>query len=224
VVCLTFSWSTQDDWRKTLLNRIISFITMWVDSNSKTLPTRRESSPPDGDRGLCRGHRPNHGYPDLFITQWGQNVLYRNLGNGTFKDDTKDRGLLSPKPRWSTGCAFLDFNRDGFLDLVVVHYVDFDLWLIAEPVRHFQQRLYADLLARDFLLLDYTATEQNLRSLPAPRVSGSCSGNSCLRVARTGPGQRCQRDRILRLAGKSLHIGWLSIGDEEVLDTFDESV
>src|SRR6266704_2984775 len=78
-------------------------------------------------QGVCVGDVDNHGYPDLFITQWGQNVLYRNLGNGTFKDETKERGLLSPKPRWSTGCAFLDFNRDGFLDLVVVHYVDFDL-------------------------------------------------------------------------------------------------
>jgi hypothetical protein len=78
-------------------------------------------------QGVCVGDIDNHGYPDLFITQWGQNVLYRNLGNGTFKDETKERGLLSPKARWSTGCAFLDFNRDGFLDLVVVHYVDFDL-------------------------------------------------------------------------------------------------
>jgi hypothetical protein len=78
-------------------------------------------------QGVCVGDIDNHGYPDLLITQWGQNVLYRNLGNGTFKDETKERGLLSPKPRWSTGCAFIDFNRDGFLDLVVVHYVDFDL-------------------------------------------------------------------------------------------------
>jgi hypothetical protein len=54
-------------------------------------------------------------------------VFYRNLGNGTFREETKERGLISPKPRWSTGCAFLDFNRDGFLDLVLVHYVDFDL-------------------------------------------------------------------------------------------------
>src|SRR3984893_4284524 len=59
-------------------------------------------------QGVCVGDVDNHGYPDLFITQWGQNVLYRNLGNGTFKDETKERGLLSPKPRWSTGCAFLD--------------------------------------------------------------------------------------------------------------------
>jgi enediyne biosynthesis protein E4 len=77
-------------------------------------------------QGVCIGDVDNNGYPDLFITQWGQNVLYRNLGNGTFKDETKERGLLSPKPRWSTGCAFIDFNRDGFLDLVVVHYIDFD--------------------------------------------------------------------------------------------------
>ena len=77
-------------------------------------------------QGVCVGDVDNHGYPDLFITQWGQNVLYRNLGNGRFQDETKERGLLSSKPRWSTGCAFIDFNRDGFLDLVVVHYIDFD--------------------------------------------------------------------------------------------------
>jgi hypothetical protein len=84
-------------------------------------------------QGVCVGDIDNHGYPDLFITQWGQNVLYRNLGNGTFKDETKERGLLSTKPRWSTGCAFLDFNRNGFLDLVVVHYVDFDLTHTPHP-------------------------------------------------------------------------------------------
>ena len=78
-------------------------------------------------QGVCVGDVDNHGYPDLFITQWGRNVFYRNLGDGTFKDETKERGLLSAKPRWSTGCAFIDFNRDGFLDLVVVHYIDFDL-------------------------------------------------------------------------------------------------
>ncbi len=78
-------------------------------------------------QGVCVGDVDNHGFPDLFVTQWGQNVLYRNQGDGTFRNETKERGLLSPKERWSTGCAFLDFNRDGYLDLVVVHYVDFDL-------------------------------------------------------------------------------------------------
>jgi hypothetical protein len=78
-------------------------------------------------QGVCAGDIDNDGNTDLFVTQWGQNILYRNQGMGVFRDETKERGLLSPKPRWSTGCAFLDFNRDGFLDLVVVHYIDFDL-------------------------------------------------------------------------------------------------
>jgi enediyne biosynthesis protein E4 len=78
-------------------------------------------------QGVCVGDIDNHGYPDLLITQWGQNVLYRNMGDGTFRDETKERGLVQSKDRWSTGCAFLDFNRDGYLDLLVVHYVDFDI-------------------------------------------------------------------------------------------------
>ena len=77
-------------------------------------------------QGVCAGDFDNDGHVDLFITQWGQNALYRNIGDGTFHDETTDRGLASPKTRWSSGCAFLDFNRDGFLDLLVVHYLDFD--------------------------------------------------------------------------------------------------
>ena len=77
-------------------------------------------------QGVCAGDIDNDGYVDLFMTQWGQNVLYRNQGNGTFRDETEIRGLASSKTRWSTGCAFVDFNRDGALDLVVVHYIDFD--------------------------------------------------------------------------------------------------
>jgi enediyne biosynthesis protein E4 len=77
-------------------------------------------------QGVCAGDIDNDGYVDLLVTQWGQNILYHNLGNGTFRDETASRGLASPKTRWSSGCAFLDFNRDGYLDLVVVHYLDFD--------------------------------------------------------------------------------------------------
>jgi enediyne biosynthesis protein E4 len=84
-------------------------------------------------QGVCVGDIDNDGYPDLFITQWGQNVLYRNQGHGVFRDETKARGLIQPKPRWSTGCAFLDFNRDGYQDLVVVHYVEFDLKQTPHP-------------------------------------------------------------------------------------------
>lgn len=77
-------------------------------------------------QGVCAGDIDNDGYNDIFITEWGRNILYHNQGNGTFRDETESRGLASPNTRWSTGCAFFDFNRDGFLDLVVVHYIQFD--------------------------------------------------------------------------------------------------
>ena len=77
-------------------------------------------------QGVCAGDVDNDGNIDIFITQWGQNVLYHNQANGTFHDETQERGLISPKTRWSTGCAFVDFNRDGFLDLVVARYIEFD--------------------------------------------------------------------------------------------------
>lgn len=77
-------------------------------------------------QGVCAGDIDNDGNVDLFITAWGRNTLYRNRGNGTFQDETEARGLAAPDTRWSTGCAFVDFNRDGALDLVVVHYLRFD--------------------------------------------------------------------------------------------------
>ena len=91
-------------------------------------------------QGVCAGDIDNDGYTDLLVTQWGQNVLYRNQGNGKFLDETKERGLVAPKPRWSTGCAFLDFNRDGYLDLVVVHYVELDITQTPRPGENSQCR------------------------------------------------------------------------------------
>ena len=84
-------------------------------------------------QGVCAGDIDNDGNTDLFVTQWGQNALYRNQGSGKFRDETKERGLLSPQSRWSTGCAFLDFNRDGFLDLVVAHYIELDIHKTPRP-------------------------------------------------------------------------------------------
>ena len=77
-------------------------------------------------QGVCAGDIDNDGNVDVFITGWGQNTLYHNRGDGTFQDETEARGLGSAQVRWSTGCAFVDFNRDGALDLVVAHYIDFD--------------------------------------------------------------------------------------------------
>jgi enediyne biosynthesis protein E4 len=76
-------------------------------------------------QGVCAGDPDNEGRVSLFVTQWGHNVFLHNMGDGTFRDETKERGLDRPESRWSTGCAFIDYDRDGHLDLVVANYVDF---------------------------------------------------------------------------------------------------
>ena len=68
--------------------------------------------------GVCVGDYNNDGFDDIFCTYFGQNILYRNNGDGTFTDVTKAAGLLNDQPRWGAGCSFLDYNRDGHLDLV----------------------------------------------------------------------------------------------------------
>lgn len=78
-------------------------------------------------QGCCVGDYNNDGWNDLFVTYYGQNVLYRNNGDGTFTDVTAKAGLTQPKIRWNTGCSFLDYNRDGHLDLFVANYIDFDI-------------------------------------------------------------------------------------------------
>ena len=83
--------------------------------------------------GVCIGDYNNSGYDDLFITNWGQNVLYRNNGDGTFSDVTEDAGLSRPDVRWGSGCTFLDYNRNGHLDLFVANYLEFDFDTVPLP-------------------------------------------------------------------------------------------
>ena len=80
------------------------------------------------------GDYNNDGFEDLFITYWGQNVLYRNNGDGTFTDVSEQSGLKTAQTLWSSGCTFVDYDRDGRLDLFVAHYLQFDINKIPKPV------------------------------------------------------------------------------------------
>jgi hypothetical protein len=75
--------------------------------------------------GVCVGDYNNDGFDDIFCTRFGQNILYRNNGDGTFTDCTRQAGLWNPEQRWGAGCSFLDYDRDGNLDLFVSNYVRF---------------------------------------------------------------------------------------------------
>jgi len=77
-------------------------------------------------QGVSVGDYNGDGLPDLFVTYYGKNVLYRNNGDGTFSDVTAAAGLLTLDNLYSTGSAFVDFDRDGHLDLFVAHYVAYD--------------------------------------------------------------------------------------------------
>jgi len=81
-------------------------------------------------QGVCAGDYNNDGHVDLFVTYWGDCALYRNNGDGTFTDVAEKAGVTtrttSGLQRWNTGCAFLDYDRDGHLDLYVANYIDFD--------------------------------------------------------------------------------------------------
>ncbi len=76
--------------------------------------------------GVCVGDYDNDGMDDLFCTFWGHNILFHNNGNGTFTDATKKAGLTQAHGRWGTGCTFLDYDRDGHLDLFVCNFVKLD--------------------------------------------------------------------------------------------------
>jgi hypothetical protein len=81
-------------------------------------------------QGVCVGDYDNDGNLDLFVTYFGTNVLYHNNGNGTFTDVTRESGLMQPEEHWNTGAAFVDYNRDGHLDLFVSNYVDHQYGLL----------------------------------------------------------------------------------------------
>jgi len=84
-------------------------------------------------QGVCVGDYDNDGYDDLFVTTYGKNRLYHNERNGHFKEVAQQAGVAGDGAKWGTGCAFVDYDRDGKLDLVVANYVQFDLKTAPKP-------------------------------------------------------------------------------------------
>jgi len=81
----------------------------------------------------CIGDYDNDGNDDLFITYWGMNVLYHNNGDGTFTDVSQKAGVAGDPKRWNAGATFVDYDRDGKLDLFVSAYVDVNLAELPVP-------------------------------------------------------------------------------------------
>jgi hypothetical protein len=84
-------------------------------------------------QGVCAGDYDNDGFVDLFVTYWGQNVLYHNRHGNRFDDVTAQSGLTQDRVRYNTGCAFIDYDRDGHLDLFVANYLRFSFATSPKP-------------------------------------------------------------------------------------------
>ncbi|KAA6464777.1 CRTAC1 family protein [Acidobacteria bacterium AB60] len=82
-------------------------------------------------QGVAVGDFDNDGYPDLYVTGYGRAILYHNNGNGTFTDVTAKAGVAD-EGQWSTSAGWFDYDKDGYLDLVVTNYLDWspknNLW------------------------------------------------------------------------------------------------
>jgi len=82
---------------------------------------------------VTAGDYDNDGFDDLFITYYGQNVLYHNNGDGTFTDVTERAGLRQSATRYGSGCSWVDYDRDGHLDLFVANYLNTTLEKLPKP-------------------------------------------------------------------------------------------
>ncbi len=89
--------------------------------------------PTGWDTAVTVADYPNDGFDDLFITYYGHNVLYHNNGDGTFSDVTEKAGLGQADVRYGSGCTWVDYDRDGRLDLFVANYLNTTLEKLPKP-------------------------------------------------------------------------------------------
>lgn len=87
----------------------------------------------DWAQGVCAGDIDNDGFVDLYVAYYGHDRLYRNDGGRRFEDITAKSKLRVTGTRYGSGCTFIDYNRDGRLDLFVSNYVDLDLAKTPKP-------------------------------------------------------------------------------------------
>src|ERR1700730_11376859 len=83
-------------------------------------------------QGVCVGDYDNDGWEDLYVTYYGKNRLFHNR-NGVFTEVAEKAGVAGSGKAWGTGCAWVDYDRDGHLDLILANYVDFDLATAPAP-------------------------------------------------------------------------------------------
>jgi hypothetical protein len=90
------------------------------------------AGPAGWGQGVCVGDYDNDGWEDVYVTYYGKNRLYHN-NQGVFTEVAEKSGTAGNGKAWGSGCAFVDYDRDGLLDLVVANYVDFDLATAPAP-------------------------------------------------------------------------------------------